>query len=220
DRDPRDGGAAIDGAKLVRERRLNNAKRNWALFRSDAPAVVGALVLLFFVVIALAAPLIAPATMLDVTQQLEAPRYAPPSLDHPLGTDGLGRELWVRILWGARVSILVGVAATVMSMVIGTIMGLAAEQSAEVAAGIIMRIIHFFIVLPPRLLSIVLSSGLDRGVFTLVIAIGLTSSASPARIARPQSLSVESRLYIERARILGVGHRHILFRHLLPAVMP
>src|SRR5699024_1488990 len=72
DRDPRDGGAAIDGAKLVRERRLNNAKRNWALFRSDAPAVVGALVLLFFVVIALAAPLIAPATMLDVTQQLEA----------------------------------------------------------------------------------------------------------------------------------------------------
>src|SRR5699024_5640501 len=133
------------------------------------PAVVGALVLLFFVVIALAAPLIAPATMLDVTQQLEAPRYAPPSLDHPLGTDGLGRELWVRILWGARVSILVGVAATVLS---------------------------------------------------LVIAIGLTSWASTARIVRSQTLSVESRLYIERARILGAGHRHILFRHLLPAVMP
>ena len=176
--------------------------------------------LLFFVVIAIAAPLIAPASMLDVTKQLDVPRYAPPSLDHPLGTDDLGREMWVRILWGARVSILVGVAATVMSMVIGTIMGLAAGHFTGLFGGIIMRIIDFFIVLPSLLLAIVLSSVLERGVFTIVVAIGLTSWASTARIVRSQTLSVESRLYIERARILGAGHSHILFRHLLPAVMP
>ncbi len=90
---------AVDGAKLVRERRLKNAKKNWALFRSDVPALIGAVVLLFFIVIAIAAPLIAPASMLDVTKQLDVPRYAPPSLDHPLGTDDLVREMWVRILW-------------------------------------------------------------------------------------------------------------------------
>ncbi|SDS12023.1 peptide/nickel transport system permease protein [Brevibacterium siliguriense] len=211
---------AVDGAKLVRERRLRNAKKNWALFRSDVPALIGAIVLLFFIVIAIAAPLIAPVSMLDVTKQLDVPRYAPPSLDHPLGTDDLGRELWVRILWGARVSILVGVAATVMSMVIGTIMGLAAGHFTGLFGGIIMRIVDFFIVLPSLLLAIVLSSVLERGVFTIVVAIGLTSWASTARIVRSQTLSVESRLYIERARILGAGHSHILFRHLLPAVMP
>ena len=173
---------AIDGAKLVRERRLNNAKKNWSMFRSDIPAMVGAIVLVFFILIAIFAPLIAPASMLDVTKQLDVPRYAPPSLAHPLGTDDLGRELWIRILWGARVSILVGVAATVMSMVIGTVMGLAAGHFSGFFGAIVMRIIDFFIVLPSLLLAIVLSSVLERGVFTIVVAIGLTSWASTARI--------------------------------------
>ncbi|WP_231442953.1 ABC transporter permease [Brevibacterium zhoupengii] len=210
----------LDGTKLVRERRLNNAKKNWAMFRADIPAMIGAFVLLFFILIAIFAPLIAPVSMLDVTKQLDVPRYAPPSLEHPLGTDDLGRELWVRILWGARVSILVGVAATVMSMVIGTIMGLAGGHFSGLFGAVVMRIIDFFIVLPSLLLAIVLSSVLERGVFTIVIAIGITSWASTARIVRSQTLSVESRLYIERARILGAGHRHILFKHMLPAVMP
>ncbi|MDN5910626.1 MAG: ABC transporter permease, partial [Brevibacterium sp.] len=210
----------IDGTRLVRDRRLNNVKKNWSLFRSDIAAMLGAIVLVFFILIAIFAPLIAPASMLDVTQQLDVPRYAPPSLAHPLGTDDLGRELWVRILWGARVSILVGVAATVMSMVIGTVMGLAAGHFSGLFGAVVMRIIDFFIVLPSLLLAIVLSSVLERGVFTIVVAIGLTSWASTARIVRSQTLSVESRLYIERARILGAGHRHILFKHMLPAVMP
>lgn len=210
----------LDGTKLVRERRLNNAKKNWAMFRADIPAMIGAFVLLFFILIAIFAPLIAPVSMLDVTKQLDVPRYAPPSLEHPLGTDDLGRELWVRILWGARVSILVGVSATVMSMVIGTIMGLAGGHFSGLFGAVVMRIIDFFIVLPSLLLAIVLSSVLERGVFTIVIAIGITSWASTARIVRSQTLSVESRLYIERARILGAGHSHILFKHMLPAVMP
>lgn len=219
-RSPQSGAPAVDGAKLVRERRLNNAKKNWAMFRSDIPAMVGAVLLIFFILIAVLAPLIAPETRLDVTKQLDVPRYAPPSLAHPLGTDDLGREMWVRILWGSRVSILVGVAATVMSMVIGTIMGLAAGHFTGLFGAVVMRIIDFFLVLPSLLLAIVLSSVLERGVFTIVVAIGLTSWASTARIVRSQTLSVESRLYIERARILGAGHSHILFKHLLPSVMP
>lgn len=211
---------ALDGGRLVRERRLANLRRNWHAFRTDTPAMIGAIVLLIFVLMAIFAPIIAPASMLDVTKQLDAPKYAPPSLAHPLGTDDFGREIWARIVWGSRVSLLVGVAATLMSMVIGTIMGLAAGHFTGIVGAIVMRLIDFFLVLPSLLLAIVLSTVLDRGVFTIVIAIGITSWASTARIVRAQTLSVESRLYIERARILGAGHKHILFKHLLPSVMP
>lgn len=212
--------SATSAAKLIRERRRADAKLNWRLFRSDVPAMVGAVVLLLFVLLAIFAPLIADRSMLDVTEQLDVPRYAPPSLDHPLGTDELGRELWVRVLWGSRVSILVGFAATLMSMLIGTVMGLVAGHFTGIIGAVVMRVIDFFLVLPSLLLAIVLSSVLERGVFTIVVAIGLTSWASTARIVRSQTLNVESRLYIERARILGAGHRHIVFNHLLPAVMP
>ena len=210
----------VDTAKLVRDRRRAEVTKNWHLFRSDVSAMVGAGVLIVFILMAIFTPLIANESMLDVTQQLDVARYAPPSLEHPLGTDNLGRELWVRILWGSRVSILVGVAATLMSMVIGTIMGLSAGHFTGFFGAVVIRFIDFFLVLPSLLLAIVLSSVLERGVFTIVVAIGLTSWASTARIVRSQTLSVESRLYIERARILGAGHRHILFKHLLPAVMP
>ncbi|MFC9444119.1 MULTISPECIES: ABC transporter permease [unclassified Brevibacterium] len=216
----RGGAAGFDSAKLVRERRLRSLRRNWRAFRTDTPAMIGAIVLLLFVLMAIFAPVIAPASMLDVTKQLDVPRYAPPSLAHPLGTDDLGREIWARIVWGSRVSLLVGVAATLMSMVIGTLMGLAGGHFTGIVGAVVMRLIDFFLVLPSLLLAIVLSTVLDRGVFTIVVAIGIASWASTARIVRSQTLSVESRLYIERARILGAGHRHILVKHLLPAVMP
>ena len=128
--------------------------------------------------------------------------------------------MYKRQVWGARVSLLVGLAATAMSMIIGTIMGMAAGHFTGFLGGLIMRIIDFFLVLPSLLLAIVLSSVLDRGVWTIVLAIGITSWAGTARVVRAQTLSAESRLYIERARVLGAGHWHIIVNHLFPAVLP
>ncbi|TQM25165.1 ABC transporter permease [Microbacterium kyungheense] len=176
--------------------------------------------LVVIIVLALLAPVLAPAWMLDVTKLLDQPRFAPPSLDHPLGTDDQGRELWVRMIWGARVSLLVGFAATAVSMIIGTVVGIAAGHFTGWTGGLLMRIIDFFLVLPSLILAIVLSVVLSRGVWTIVIAIGLTSWAGTARVVRAQTLSVESRDYIERARVLGAGHWHIIVKHLLPAVLP
>lgn len=201
-------------------RRKAAAGRAWKMFLRDPAGVFGAVVLVIVALIALLAPVIADRSLLDVTQQLDQPRYAPPSAEHPLGTDNFGRELWVRMVWGARVSLLVGLAATAMSMVIGTIMGMAAGHFTGFVGGLIMRIIDFFLVLPSLLLAIVLSSVLDRGVWTIVLAIGITSWAGTARVVRAQTLSAESRLYIERARVLGAGHWHIIVKHLLPAVLP
>lgn len=201
-------------------RRKAAAGRAWRMFLQDPAGVFGAVVLVIVSLIAILAPVIADRSMLDVTQQLDQPRYAPPSAEHPLGTDNYGRELWVRMVWGARVSLLVGLAATAMSMIIGTIMGMAAGHFTGFLGGLIMRIIDFFLVLPSLLLAIVLSSVLDRGVWTIVLAIGITSWAGTARVVRAQTLSAESRLYIERARVLGAGHWHIIVKHLFPAVLP
>jgi peptide/nickel transport system permease protein len=150
----------------------------------------------------------------------DQPKFAPPSPAHLLGTDHQGREIWVRMLWGAQVSLIVGFCATLMSMVIGTVMGIAAGHFTGITGGIIMRIIDFFLVLPSLILAIVLSSVLSRGVFTIVIAIGLTSWAGTARVVRSQTLTVEARDYVERSRVLGAGHWHVIGKHLLPAVMP
>ncbi|RII41804.1 ABC transporter permease [Galactobacter valiniphilus] len=189
-------------------------------FSHHKAGMVGLIFLAVVIVAAALAPFIAPSRMLDVTQLLDSPRFAPPSWEHPLGTDHQGRELWVRMLWGAQVSLIVGFAATIMSMVIGTIMGIAAGHFTGWTGGLVMRIIDFFLVLPSLILAIVLSSVLSRGVLTIVIAIGLTSWAGTARVVRSQTLSVESRDYVERSRVLGAGHWHIIVKHLLPAVMP
>lgn len=215
-------GAAVPSSAraLTWSRRAEAWKKNWKIFLEDRAGVAGAILLILVILVAVFAPLIADRSMLEVTQNLDNPRYAPPSAEHPLGTDNYGRELWARLVWGARVSLIVGVAATAMSMIIGTIMGVAAGHFTGWVGGLIMRVIDFFLVLPSLLLAIVLSSVLERGVFTIVIAIGVTSWAGTARIVRAQTLSAESRLYIERAKVLGAGHWHIITSHLLPAVMP
>ncbi|MEZ3161208.1 ABC transporter permease [Microbacterium sp. BWT-B31] len=189
-------------------------------FSRSRSGMVGLVFLAVIIVLAILAPVLAPAWMLDVTKLLDQPRFAPPSLEHPFGTDDQGRQLWVRMIWGARVSLLVGFAATAVSMIIGTIVGIAAGHFTGWTGGLLMRIIDFFLVLPSLILAIVLSVVLSRGVWTIVIAIGLTSWAGTARVVRAQTLSVESRDYIERSRVLGAGHWHIIVKHLLPAVLP
>ncbi|MDQ0614127.1 peptide/nickel transport system permease protein [Microbacterium sp. W4I4] len=189
-------------------------------FSHSRAGMVGLVFLAVVIVLAILAPVIAPASMLDVTKLLDSPRFAPPSWEHPLGTDHQGREIWVRMLWGTQVSLVVGFAATAVSMIIGTIVGIAAGHFTGWAGGVLMRIIDFFLVLPSLILAIVLSSVLQRGVWTIVIAIGLTSWAGTARVVRAQTLSVESRDYIERSRVLGAGHWHIIVKHLLPGVLP
>lgn len=189
-------------------------------FAHQRAGMVGLVFLIVIVLLAILAPVLAPAWMLDVTRVIDNPRFAPPSWEHPLGTDHQGRELWVRMLWGARVSLLVGFAATAVSMILGTVVGLAAGHFSGWVGGLLMRVIDFFLVLPSLILAIVLASVLNRGALTIVIAIGLTSWAGTARVVRAQTLSVESRDYVERSRVLGAGHWHIIGKHLLPAVLP
>lgn len=201
------------------QRRRQRAAETWHEFRRHRSGVLGLILLTAVVLLALLAPLIAPPTLLDVTAVSGAPNQ-PPSWAYPLGTDPAGRSVLVLLLWGARVSLLVGFAATAVSMVIGTIVGMAAGHFTGFTQGLLMRLIDFFLVLPSLVLAIVLSTVLARGVLTIVIAIGVTSWASTARLVRSQTLTVEARPYIERAWALGASDGHVLTRHVLPAVLP
>lgn len=202
------------------ERRRSAVAQFWREFAQHRAGLTGLIFLIAIALIAALAPIIAPSHLLDVTQLTDQPKFAPPSLEHPLGTDHQGRQLWVRMVWGAQVSLMVGVAATLVSMLIGTLVGIAAGHFTGWVGGLLMRIIDFFLVLPALILAIVLSAVLSRGVLTIIIAIGVTSWAGTARVVRAQTLTVESRDYIHRARALGAGHWHIIIKHLLPGVMP
>ncbi|WP_166986288.1 ABC transporter permease [Canibacter zhoujuaniae] len=188
-------------------------------FAKNRAGMAGFIFLLAVSLIALLAPVITPAHLLDVTQ-LNNQRFAPPSLEHLFGTDHLSRDLLVRMVWGARSSLIVGLSATAMSMVIGTLVGIAAGYFQGWIASLWMRIIDFFLVLPSLILAIVLSSVMSRGMLTIIIAIGVTSWAGTARVVRSQALTISTRDYVERAKALGAGHWHIILKHIFPGVLP
>lgn len=188
-------------------------------FAADRSGLLGLGLLVLVIVLALLTPVLVPVETLDVTR-LTSGQNEPPSAAHLLGTDPLGRDVLGMLLWGSRISLLVGFAATAVSMVIGTVMGMAAGHFSGAAQAVIMRVIDFFLVIPGLVLAIVLSSVLSRGVWTIIIAIGVTSWAATARVVRSQTLSIESRSYIERSRALGASDAHLLGRHVLPAVLP
>ncbi|MFC4223259.1 ABC transporter permease [Lysinibacter cavernae] len=200
-------------------RRRQRAAEVWREFRSHRSGLIGLVILLIVIALAVLAPILFPAELLDVTK-LDNPQNAPPSWALPLGTDPAGRSVLVMLVWGARVSLLVGFAATLVSMVIGTVMGMASGHFHGITQSVLMRVIDFFLVVPSLVLAIVLSSVIGPGVVTIVIAIGVTSWASTARVVRSQTLTVESRPYIERSWALGASHFHVISKHVLPAVLP
>ncbi|GLW06687.1 ABC transporter permease [Microtetraspora sp. NBRC 13810] len=200
-------------------RGLTRSARFWREFRARPSGPAGAAILLAAVLVALLTPLLTDPAGLDVTRAT-GPRMGPPSLEHPLGTDESGRSVLLMITWGSRVSLLIGFMSALLSMVIGTTVGIAAGHFRGWPAAVLMRITDWFLVLPSLVLALVLAAILGGGMFTIILAIGVTSWASTARLIRAQTLAVEARPYIERARALGGGHWHVMTRHVLPNVAP
>lgn len=213
------GAAPSSGAAIRRARRRESFRRFAASFRGHRQGMVGLTILLVFVLIALTAPLFFPKTMLDVTQATGQP-FQPPSLQFPLGTDDSGRSVLALVCWGARISLLVGFAATLLSMVIGTTVGIVAGHYRGFTGGTLDRLTDWFLVIPYLPLAIVLATVLGRSLLNIIIVIGVTSWPSTARIIRAQTMSVSARPYLERSRALGAGNVHQMTKHVLPNVMP
>ncbi|MCI2418498.1 ABC transporter permease [Saccharopolyspora sp. K220] len=206
-------------AQITWARRKARAGEAWRVFRADRAGLVGLVLLVATAVLALLAPLLSDSTGLDVTRATGQPLQAP-SGEFLLGTDESGRSVLLLTWWGARVSLIVGLSAAVLSVLIGTVVGVLAAHFGGWTSRILLRFTDFFLVLPALVLAIALSTVLARGLWTIVLAIGVTSWPPTARMVRAQTLTIEARPYIERARALGAGHGHVIGRHVLPAVLP
>jgi peptide/nickel transport system permease protein len=204
---------------IARARRRESASRVWREFRRSRSGMFGLAVLITVVLLALLAPLLADAQGLDVTQATGDP-LSPPTSGYPLGTDEAGRSVLTLLLWGARISLFVGFLATLISMVIGTLVGICAGHFRGWGGGLLDRFTDWFLVIPYLPLAIVLATVLGRSLFNVALVIGVTSWAGTARIIRAQTLAVSSRPYLERARVLGAGNWHQMSRHILPNVSP
>ncbi|MEV0965463.1 ABC transporter permease [Streptomyces sp. NPDC049910] len=200
-------------------RRRASVARFWRRYRTHRAGVVGLAGLALLALIALAAPWLVGGDVQSVTQ---APGRAlePPSGAFPLGTDQFGRSLLGLLVWGSRISLTVGLLAAALSVAIGTLVGIVAGHYRGWLSTAVMRITDWFLVMPTLVLAIVLATVLSRSVWTVILAIGVTTWPTTARLVRAQTIAVESRPYIERARALGGGHRHVMTRHVLPQVMP
>jgi peptide/nickel transport system permease protein len=214
-----DEAARLSGRAVARTRRRASVRRFFGEFRRRRSGMVGLGVLIFFAVIAILAPVLFPASMLDVTQATGEP-FSPPSLEYPLGTDDTGRSVLALVVWGARVSLTVGLAATVIAMFIGTSIGIAAGHYRGFFGGTLDRVTDWFLVIPYLPLAIVLATVLGKSMLNIIIVIGVTSWPATARLIRAQTFAIESRPYLERARALGGGHVHQMTKHVLPNVMP
>ncbi|SFB54356.1 peptide/nickel transport system permease protein [Amycolatopsis marina] len=201
------------------QRRRASAVAFWREFTTNKGGLFGLGLLTLIVALSALAPLITDEAGLDVTRAAGLP-LQPPSWEYLLGTDVDGRSVLLMTFWGARVSLLVGFAATVLSVFIGTLVGIAAAHFGGWISGLLLRFTDFFLVLPSLVLAMALSAVLPRGIMTIIVAVGVTSWPTTARLVRAQTLTIESRPYIERARALGGGHPHIIGKHVLPAVMP
>ena len=206
-------------AQVARRRRAASLRATWRLLRTNRSGMLGLVLLVAFILVALLAPVLADSQGLEVTRATGGV-LEPPSLHYPLGTDDNGRSILTLLIWGSRISLFVGLSATVISMVIGTFMGLMSGFFEGRSAALLFRVTEWFLVIPFLPLAIVLASVLGRSLLNIAIVIGVTSWPGTALLIRSQTLSVKERPYLERARVLGAGRWHQMTRHVLPNVMP
>lgn len=201
-------------------RRRRAFGRTWSDYRRSREGVVGLVGLGVFVAVALLAPVLVDPENLEVVNTTSNQQWASPSEFPPLGTDSYGRPIWDQVVYGSRISLLVGIAATIIAIVIGTVVGVVAGYFGGWTDSTLSRLTEWFLVIPFLPLAIVLAAILGPSVRNIVLVIGITSWPTTARLIRAQVLTLKQRLYVERSRALGGSGRHILGKHILPNVTP
>lgn len=206
-------------APSVEDLREHELRRVWRHLRRDRMGRVGLALFLLALIMAVAGPLIFPFNAAQVSNG-PGTLLLPPSGAHWLGTDELGRDVFREFLSGAHVSLIVGLAATAISMVLGAGIGVAAGYYGRAADTVLMRITDFFLVLPQLPLVIALAALFGQNLGIIILVIGMTGWPTTARIVRSQTLSLRERQFITRVRSLGASNLRILRRHILPNVAP
>ncbi|ARJ38470.1 ABC transporter permease [Sporosarcina sp. P21c] len=207
----------VDGvAEAKLEKTTGPWREAWVGFRKSKVAVVGAFIVIFFILLALFGPLV---TKEGINEQLMTDRLQPPSSEYWFGTDDFGRDIFSRIIHGARISLSVGFFSVVGSIVVGSFLGIIAGYYGRWIDTIISRIFDIMLAFPSILLAIAIVSVLGPSLRNALIAIAIINVPNFGRLIRSKVLSIKEDEYITAAKAIGMKDFRILFSHILPNSM-
>ena len=188
-----------------------------SMFRANKAALLGLIMILLIVLMSIFAPLIAryDPNALDLTSMRKAPSW-----EHWFGTDDMGRDVFARVVYGSRTSLMIGFVPSLISLVLGTVLGLMAGYLGKVADELIMRLADVVLAFPSLLLAMVVMYTLGASLLNMFIALSIINWAGTARVVRAQTLSLKEKEFVEAARSMGVSRFKIVFRHILPNCLP
>ena len=190
----------------------------YRLWKENKVAVFCAFLIVIFALAAIFAPLLTAYGYDEIVA--DTFRLSQPSGKHILGTDEVGRDVFTRLLYGARISLMVGIVPTIISMIIGALLGIIAGFVGGKADAVIMRLADIMLAFPSMLLAMVIMYTLGDGIINIFLALALVNWASVARIVRAETLKLKETEYVEAARSIGVSKWKIMMRHILPNCVP
>ncbi len=188
-----------------------------SMFRANKAALLGLILILLILLMSVFAPVIAryDPNALDLTSMRKAPSW-----EHWFGTDDMGRDVFARVVYGSRTSLMIGFVPSLISLVLGTVLGLMAGYLGKVADELIMRLADVVLAFPSLLLAMVVMYTLGASLLNMFIALSIINWAGTARVVRAQTLSLKEKEFVEAARSMGVSRFKIVFRHILPNCLP
>jgi len=199
-------------------------REGWAIYRQNLLGKIGLTLLVIFALMAICSfipPLIDPMYQPMTGVDPDIAKSTSPSLKHWLGTDFMGRDILSQLLAGARVAFMVGVSAAFMSIVIGTTIGMLAGYMGKFVDTLLMRLADMIMVMPTLLVVLILAALFGQlNIWTIVLIIALFRWPGVSRVIRAQTLSLKQRPFIEAAKVAGASHMRIIFRHIMPNVLP
>lgn len=202
--------------KKKKDKKSSLTREIWFRFRKNKVALIGLIILTLIVLMAIFADLIVPAEM-ATTQSTD--RLQGPSAEHWFGTDEFGRDLFARVVHGSRYSLFIGVATSLIALVVGAILGASAGYFGGIVDNVICRIVDVFICVPPVLMSLAVVAALGTNMQNLIIAITISCVPGNVRLVRSVVMTVADQDYIRAAKSYGCSNPRIIFRYVLPNAM-
>lgn len=185
----------------------------WTEFRKNRAAVVGMAILSAIILAAIFADMLAPCAPY---LQVYAEALQPPSAAHLFGTDEFGRDIFSRVLYGARISLLVGVVSVAIACVFGSLLGASAGYFGGAYDAVVMRCMDILLAIPSLLLNLSIVAALGKSVFNMMLAVGVSNVPRYCRIMRASVLQIKNTEYVDAARVSGASHMFIILRHIIP----
>jgi peptide/nickel transport system permease protein len=200
---------------LQKRKKVSKAAETWVRFRKSKSAMIGMVVFSLLIMTALFAGILVDyeedVVMVNLPERLKAP-----SAEYPFGTDGLGRDILARMIYGTRISLSVAFTSVIFQVIIGTILGAIAGFYGGKVDNVLMRINDVFAAIPNLLLAITIATALGHSITNMIIAIGVSGTPALVRIVRATVMTVKNQEFVEAGRALGGNDRQIIIFHLIP----